>query len=186
MDPKNSIIYPKTRILMVYLYVIKLDEDDPKKCTAVRLRHFNLVKFIRHPTGITLNPFSDTVLKQTSYDSTIAQLTGITAIDASWNKSYSWKDRYLNKQARRLPFLIAANPVNFAKPGKLSTVEALDASLYILGFTDDAVKILSKFKWGEHFIKLNERALEAYRSTEDVLSQESYIINNYSQVFKID
>ncbi|MCL4343843.1 MAG: DUF367 family protein [Nitrososphaerota archaeon] len=171
---------------MVYLYVIKLDEDDPKKCTAVRLRHFNLVKFVRHPVGVMLTPFSDMVLKQTSRDFSIVQLKGITALDASWNKPYSWKDRYLNKESRRLPFLIAANPINFAKPGKLSTVEALAASLYILGFVDDAIKILSKFKWGEQFIKLNKRALEAYRSADDILSQESYVINNYSEIFKID
>ncbi|MEM0097675.1 MAG: DUF367 family protein [Conexivisphaerales archaeon] len=171
---------------MVYLYVIKLDEDDPKKCTAIRLRRFNFVKFIRHPIGIILTPFSDVVLKQTSYDYTIAQLKGITAVDASWNKSYSWRNQFLNKGSRRLPFLIAANPINFAKPGKLSTVEALAASLYILGFTDDAIKILLKFKWGEQFIKLNKRALEAYRFTDDILAEESYVINNYSEVFKIN
>ncbi len=171
---------------MIYLYVLKLDEDDPKKCTAIRLKRFGFVKFISHPTGLTLTPFSKITLKQDPRDYTIALLKGITAVDASWNRSTTWSNRYLNRDARRLPFLIAANPINFAKPEKLSTVEAMAAALYILGFIDGAVNILSKFKWGEEFIKLNKRALEAYRTSADILSEESYIINHYSEIFKID
>jgi len=171
---------------MINLYVVKLDEDDPKKCTAVRLKRFGFVKFIKHPAGLILNPFSKMTLKQNPHDSTVAVLKGITAVDASWNRSDSWGNNYLNRDSRRLPFLIAANPINFAKPEKLSTAEALAAALYILGFTDHAVNILSKFKWGEEFMILNKRALEAYRTSDDVLSAESYVVNHYSEIFKID
>lgn len=171
---------------MAYLHVIKLDEDDPKKCTAIRLKHFGLIKFVRRPIGILLTPFADTVLKQTQYDVAVAQMRGITAVDASWNNPDSWQNRFLNKDARRLPFLIAANPINYTKARRLSTVEALAASLYILNFVNDAANLLSKFKWGEQFIKLNKRALEEYRLTDDILSRESYVIDNYKEIFKID
>ncbi len=126
------------------------------------------------------------MLKQIQYDAAVAQIRGITAVDASWNNSDSWQDKFINKDARRLPFLIAANPINYAKAGKLSTVEALAASLYILNFVTDAVNLLSKFKWGEQFVKLNKRALEEYRLADDILSRESYVIDNYKEIFKID
>jgi pre-rRNA-processing protein TSR3 len=61
-----------------------------------------------------------------------------------------------------LPTLLAANPTNYAKPHKLSSVEALAASLYIVGFKNEATKLLSLFKWGETFLTLNAQPLEAY------------------------
>ncbi len=44
-------------------------------------------------------------------------------------------------------FFITANPVNYAKPFRLTTLEAFAASLYILGFKSDAEKILEIYKW---------------------------------------
>ena len=56
----------------------------------------------------------------------------ITALDCSWEvldtaNLGAWKGR------RALPFLVAANPVNFGKPFTLTSVEAIAATLYILG-----------------------------------------------------
>jgi pre-rRNA-processing protein TSR3 len=65
-----------------------------------------------------------------------------------------------------LPLLLAANPVNWGKPGKLSTVEALAASLYLLGNIDQARELLSKFRWGERFLELNQEPLEAYANAK--------------------
>ena len=61
-----------------------------------------------------------------------------------------------------LPLLLAANPVNWGKPGKLSTVEALAASLVLMNQKEQARELLSKFRWGEGFLDLNKEPLQAY------------------------
>ena len=65
-------------------------------------------------------------------------------------------------QPRTLPLLLAANPVNWGKPGKLTTVEALAAALYLMGQNHQATELLSKFRWGEQFMNLNKEPLIAY------------------------
>jgi pre-rRNA-processing protein TSR3 len=63
---------------------------------------------------------------------------------------------------RKLPLLIAANSVNYGKAYKMNTVEAIAASLYIAGFTSDAVTLLYPFSFGAEFMKLNAAALSEY------------------------
>ena len=149
--------------------IYMLHQDDPFKCTAAKLVRFRLaspVKFISRTT-IVLNPFSETPILK--YDQTVAD--SVCAIDCSWERA----DEVLKHQrlaaqgiARRLPAMLAANPTNYAKLGKLSSVEALAGALYILNEKELAAKMMDKFKWGHTFLELNADLLGDYADAETV------------------
>jgi len=73
----------------------------------------------------------------------------------------------LKRKKRALPFLIAANPVNYGKPFILSSAEAFAAALLILGEQEQAQSLLEKFNWGAEFLRLNEEMLLAYSTAKD-------------------
>ena len=90
----------------------------------------------------------------------------VTALDCSWEVLDTanlgpWKGR------RALPYLVAANPVNFGKPFTLTSVEAISAALYILGEKEQAEAVLAKFNWGLNFLKLNAEPMSEYASAKD-------------------
>ena len=78
-------------------------------------------------------------------------------------------DQFLKTKtiSRALPFLLAANPVNYGKPFQLSTLEAFAAALYILGEVEDAKEIVGIYTWGPRFLELNREPLEDYRQARD-------------------
>ncbi len=140
--------------------ILCFDQDDPKKCTAKRLERFGFSSNYKSfrtlpPRGIVLDPFSDKVLNPN--DSILAEVGGIVGVDCSWKmaeKTFS-KLRLMGLEPRKLPNIVPANPVNSGKIGKLSTAEAIASALMLCGKIDQAEKIMSIFKWGPAFIKLN-------------------------------
>ena len=151
------------------VHAIWLAQDDPKKNTAVRVSKDNLLRlhkdFRRLPKrGIILEPLCGKVLGPE--DREMFENNGaLVGLDCSWaqiEESVEHVMRRTRLKPRTLPLLLAANPVNWGKPGKLSTVEALAASLYLLGRVDQARNLLSKFRWGERFLELNQEPLDAY------------------------
>jgi len=93
-------------------------------------------------------------------------VTSVTALDCSWEFLDSINaDRWQGRRA--LPFLVAANPVNFGKPFTLTSVEAISAALVILGEKKQAEEILAKFNWGLNFLELNAEPLSEYAKAKD-------------------
>ncbi|MFZ0405021.1 MAG: DUF367 family protein [Nitrososphaeraceae archaeon] len=166
-------------------YVLLLKQDDPKKCTALRLVKTGLACPIQSLANdmIVLNPFANRVLCKT--DSSMA--TSMCGIDCSWNLAESVLkiSRFTNKGIlRRVPSLLAGNPINYSKLGRLSTVEALSGCYYIMGFKDVAQLMLNKFKWGHTFLELNRNALDDYNlatNPGEIAQIEEEYFGNYKQ-----
>lgn len=162
----------------VDLHVRYEGDDDPEKCTARKLDRFDLVELHRRPRsvpyGIVLNPHADRALSPADRDRSDA----LVALDCSWETAGQAQFR-LDGDHRALPFLVAANPVNYGTAFQLTTVEALAGALVILGERERAETLLAKFTWGETFLELNEEPLRRYAecadSAEVVAIQEEYL-----------
>lgn len=144
-------------------------QDDPKKCSALRLIKFHLAYPIYRrkqiPRGtIILDPSAMELLTPSDKNDVLRR--GIMVIDCSWKNAESVFSKP-NKYGRSLPVLLAANPINYARAGILSSLEAFSGALYILGFKEKAHELLKIFKWGPHFLELNSEPLEAYSEAKD-------------------
>lgn len=151
----------------VKISILMYRQDDPVKCTAAKLVKFNLAKEVKKiPFNfIILDPFAKLIITQKD----VLNMHGICAIDCSWKlaiKTFKLSKRtFLNN--RKLPALLAGNPVNYAKMDILSTSEAISAALYITGYKEQAWEVMNKFKWGHTFIELNFNILEDYSNTTE-------------------
>lgn len=162
---------------MMRLLVYHADQCDPKKCTGRKLARFDLVRLTKRMNDLkpflVLSPFSEKALSPEDKGA-----KGLAALDCSWAHAEEVFAR-VNLKSRALPFLLAANPVNFGKPFKLSTVEALAAGLIILGEPERAAELLAKFSWGHVFFELNREPLAEYaaarNSSEVVEIQALYL-----------
>jgi len=164
------------------IYVLQLRQDDPSKCTAAKMVRLNLAKPIYRirqipSKALTLNPFATAHLLNN--DKTQALAHGLVAVDCSWEKAEIEFTTRLPGRNVKLPALLPSNPVNYAKPGKLSSLEALAASLQIMGFQARASELLSIYKWGPNFLTLNQEPLDAYASA----TNEQELVDAESQYF---
>ena len=156
-----------------------LKQDDPRKCTAAKLVKFGLAKNVRRtkPTTLILDPFSErTILKDDRH-----LVDSITGIDCSWNLAEKTFKKKFAGIARKLPPLLAGNPVNYSKLGKLTTVEAIAGAAFIMGFENLAHDLLDKFKWGHTFYELNCDLLKDY-SKANLEEDVNRIIKEYGLV----
>ena len=115
--------------------------------------------------AVVLNPFSEIAFSPA--DRKRIEDFGLVGLDCSWEHAEKVLLKHVRGTSRCLPILIAGNPVNFGKPTKLTTVEALVAALYIAGFKEEALQLLSIFKWGHTFLEINQERLESYAKAKD-------------------
>ena len=145
------------------------------------MRH-KLVKEMRMKQrfpGICLSPLGrESVCKA---DAPYIKANGLSVVDCSWNKVEETPIAQIRcGPPKLLPFLVAANPVNYGKPAKLTCAEAIAAALYICGWKEQAEEVMSKFKWGHAFFSVNEIYLEAYAECEtamDIIEAQNRILS---------
>ncbi|XP_043499099.1 18S rRNA aminocarboxypropyltransferase [Polistes fuscatus] len=160
-----------------------LEQCDPKKCTGRKLSRHGLIKTLRLSTrfsGLVLSPSGTKCVNP--MDRNIVQDFGCAVVDCSWARIDTTPIGQIKApNPRLLPFLVAANPINYGKPCQLSCVEAIAATLIITGFPDVANCYLDKFSWGHSFLELNKELLERYATCKDakeiIAVQDDFIEN---------
>ncbi|MFW9955350.1 MAG: DUF367 family protein [Candidatus Thorarchaeota archaeon] len=163
------------------------NQCDPKKCTGLRLGRLHRAEIIkdlkRIPRGaVVLNPVADTAVSLSDRDSIMH--SGLVALDCSWNCAEEIFHSSIGGVQRALPYLLAGNPINTYKPVKLSTAEAIAASLYIINLKELAEDVMSVFKWGPSFLTLNQEWLDAYsacRTSTEVVNVQAEIMAEHSR-----
>ncbi|MGC9435626.1 MAG: DUF367 family protein [Methanomicrobiales archaeon] len=159
---------------MIPLLAYRDNTCDPRRCTIRKLSRRGLVRELRSvraiPAGtILLDPTAERALSPADRGA-----PSLTVLDTSWEVFDDL--RVPARRRRALPFLVAANPVNFGRPFRLTSVEALAAALCILGEREQAEEILARFGWGMRFLEVNEEPLALYaaaRSSREVVEIQS-------------
>ncbi len=167
----------------VKLYFYDGKQCDPKKCTGRKLAKFDLAIDIKKisqvpASALVLVPTAEKVLSKE--DQEVAERSGLAVLDLSWKATGEDFPRVGRKsKGRSLPFMLAANPVNYGKPFMLSSVEAFASSLIILGHREQGERMLAKFRFGDTFLTLNREPLEEYekaKNSKEIIEAQSLFI----------
>jgi len=177
-DPKPSVFSPPR------LTIYHAAQCDPRKCTGLRLKRRGYARVVTKTRflpkrAIVLNPFSEIAFSAADRQRILD--FGLAALDCSWEHALKVMKGHVKGTSRCLPILIAGNPVNFGKPTKLTTAEAIAAALYIAGLKEKAVELMSIFTWGHTFLELNNDYLEKYsqaKDSEDVVRVQKSIFKD--------
>lgn len=174
----------------ISVHAIWLAQDDPKKNTAVLSSKRGDVKLHKNlrtlpRKGIILEPLCGKVLGPEDHYLLTVEHGSLVGLDCSWAQIENSVQTVMKRtrlQPRMLPLLLAANPINWGKPGRLTTAEALAAALYMIGREEQARETLGAFRWGSRFFELNQEPLDAYATATS--SEE--LVNIQFEFFDID
>lgn len=146
-----------------------LGHCDPKRCSGKRLMRSGLMRELhlgqRH-SGVIITPHGKHTLSPADRD--LMDTHGAAVVECSWarTKEVQWS-KVGGKCERLLPYLVAANTVNYGKPWRLNCAEALAAAFAICGHLDWAEQVLEPFSYGAAFLKINAKLLRLYAQCED-------------------
>jgi pre-rRNA-processing protein TSR3 len=145
-------------------------QDDPKRNTAIRLGRAGKARLVDQvgkcpEHAVLLNPFAKKAISREDLED--MRKNGLLALDCSWKQAEEAFPVLRGRtRSRALPFLVAANPVNYGKPFVLSTAEALGAALWIVGETRRARDLLKAVPFGQAFLEVNRLPLADYAACE--------------------
>lgn len=133
--------------------------------------HFGLMRELsvgQKFLGVVISPNAKKVVSAT--DKELLEQYGAAVVECSWAriKEVPWS-KIGGKCERLLPYLVAANSVNYGRPWRLNCAEAIAACFYICGHEDWAHEVLAHFSYGEPFLEINAQILKRYAacSTEE-------------------
>jgi pre-rRNA-processing protein TSR3 len=146
-----------------------LGHCDPKRCSGKRLMKLGLMRDLnvgQKHSGVIISPNAKKVISPA--DREIMETYGAAVVECSWarTKEVPWA-KIGGKCERLLPYLVAANSVNYGKPWRLNCVEALGAAFYICGHPEWAEDVLSHFPYGQSFLDINSSILKRYAACAD-------------------
>ncbi|KAL6303154.1 hypothetical protein BKA93DRAFT_362710 [Sparassis latifolia] len=150
------------------------DHCDPRRCSGKRLARLGFMKELKvgqRFRGIVVSPKGTQMVSPADRD--IVLKNGLAVVECSWARLDDVPFRKIaSPHERLLPYLVAANPVNYGKPWRLNCVEAIAAAFYITGFHLYADKVLSKFGWGASFWTVNRQFFERYSTCASAAEME--------------
>jgi pre-rRNA-processing protein TSR3 len=146
-----------------------LGHCDPKRCSGKKLMKLGLMRELhvgQKHSGVIISPNAKQTISPA--DRELMEQYGAAVVECSWArvKEVPWP-KIGGKCERLLPYLVAANSVNYGKPWRLNCVEALGAAFYICGHPEWAEEVLSHFSYGEAFLEINSSILKRYAACKD-------------------
>ncbi|KAI9680853.1 MAG: ribosome biogenesis protein tsr3 [Caeruleum heppii] len=160
-----------------------LGHCDPKRCSGKRLMRLGLMRELhvgqKFP-GVVISPNAKQVVS--AADKELLEQYGAAVVECSWARLKEVPfARIGGKNERLLPYLVAANNVNYGRPWRLNCVEALAACFHICGEFADSIggkfsvglhtlqghpdwakQVLSPFSYGAAFLEINSSILKRY------------------------
>ncbi|KAI1170057.1 hypothetical protein F4777DRAFT_146700 [Nemania sp. FL0916] len=146
-----------------------LNHCDPKRCSGKKLVRLGLMRDLhlgqRH-NGVIITPNGKHTLSPA--DRELMDQYGAAVVECSWARTQEVQWSKVGGRCERLlPYLVAANTVNYGKPYRLNCAEALAAAFYICGHPDWAEQVMSPFNYGEAFLAINAKLLRRYAACDD-------------------
>ncbi|EEH21346.2 hypothetical protein PABG_07865 [Paracoccidioides brasiliensis Pb03] len=150
-----------------------LGHCDPKRCSGKKLMYHGVMRELQIGqkfAGVVISPNAKCTLSPA--DNELMEQYGAAVVECSWGRTQEvpWS-KIGGKCERLLPYLVAANSVNYGRPWRLNCAEALAAAYAICGHDDWAAEVLKKFSYGKAFLEINSQLFKRYaacKTEEDV------------------